>query len=108
MGDQHRIDEVGLARRLAAAERGVGAFEACEQAAEAGELGFIEPGADATGVLELAVLVEADDERSEPAVALALAGQPAADHDVGLEQFLTFTHAACGARARTRRRAAWR
>src|SRR5829696_9382255 len=82
------LDEARLARRLAARERARGPRAGGEQPAEPRQLGLVEPGADAPRVAQLAVLVVADEQRSEPAGAVPRAGQPAADDHVGPPEVL--------------------
>src|SRR3954447_298679 len=87
-GHEPRLDEARLLRRLPAGERAVLAREAVEELADARELRLAEPAADAPGVAQLAVLVEAHHERTEAAGAALLTRQPAADHDVRVADVL--------------------
>src|SRR5688500_17622608 len=85
---QYRLDESRLARRLAAFERAGVALPLGEHAADAIELALVEPGPDAAGVREHAVLVHPDHQRAELRGAAPLARQPAADDHIGLEHVL--------------------
>src|SRR3954451_5285505 len=87
-GPEPRLDEARLLRRLPAGERAVLAREAVEELADARELRLAEPAADAPGIAQLAVLVEAQHEGAEAAGAAFLARQPTADHDVGVAHVL--------------------
>src|SRR5215213_1208263 len=71
-GDEARLDEARELRRLAADERALDRLERLQHAAEPHQLGLVEAGADAAGVTQHAIVVgDADDERAEPAGAVA-------------------------------------